>query len=687
MEKTVRRRSDPLMCQYLWDAITTIRNHKQLPSFDRIRRYMNRTHSMEPDKVEKHLDECTLDNLIIEEPDTHDWYCFECHQSGEVVCCSKCYRVFHSTCLDSTDFPFHPNLFVCPICKKRLYQRSAGRSRLAREELNGLLMFIVSRLKEKLPMNILERVVTSTTQKSNVFISDRGAGQSQGKTEQNGGINLSEPWRAQILLHHQMDLRTMEQKAQDGRYKTLLDFEIDALTIVHNVVIFHGVHSTMADMGRQMLRDCQHDLAELDQCKDCFHYSREKNERYWFCKPCNPPHELVFAKEKGFPYWPAKVLKVENDIYHVRFFGNQHQIADVDKSCIKPITTSLHSIQVKRTSAWIKAYEELKKHQEFLVNGYHEQPQQPQQPHTSTTFQHAFQPPPPHPPPPPPPAPYQQPQYHPFHPHQQYHPQYPQPHHLIHPHQHHWEAVQSSEHQRLVQSGIAAHPHIPFVTTVKKECETEIQVPTPKENALTSVNNGIVPEKKDKEEKRNVASHSEESSTNGGEGKRTSSYAFNEDQGSSISSSSKAKCPKKEPPVPEDVVSSSSQEHRTHSQGVQTSPRLIKMLVEEMGEQGAKKSKNSKDAALKDLADKHEQDKQRAIQMAIKQKEKEMEKAREELENKYKQKISETKRKQWCWTCEAEAIYHCCWNTAYCSIECQQEHWRKEHKKNCRRKR
>lgn len=25
-----------------------------------------------------------------------------------------------------------------------------------------------------------------------------------------------------------------------------------------------------------------------------------------------------------------------------------------------------------------------------------------------------------------------------------------------------------------------------------------------------------------------------------------------------------------------------------------------------------------------------------------------------------------------CWQCEAEAIYHCCWNTAYCSVECQQ---------------
>ena len=40
-----------------------------------------------------------------------------------------------------------------------------------------------------------------------------------------------------------------------------------------------------------------------------------------------------------------------------------------------------------------------------------------------------------------------------------------------------------------------------------------------------------------------------------------------------------------------------------------------------------------------------------------------------------------------CYNCEAEAIYWCCWNTAYCTIECQQEHWHREHKKMCRRKR
>lgn len=40
-----------------------------------------------------------------------------------------------------------------------------------------------------------------------------------------------------------------------------------------------------------------------------------------------------------------------------------------------------------------------------------------------------------------------------------------------------------------------------------------------------------------------------------------------------------------------------------------------------------------------------------------------------------------------CYNCEEEAMYHCCWNTSYCSIRCQQEHWHIEHKRMCRRKR
>ncbi|KAH7680083.1 MYND finger family protein [Aphelenchoides avenae] len=50
-----------------------------------------------------------------------------------------------------------------------------------------------------------------------------------------------------------------------------------------------------------------------------------------------------------------------------------------------------------------------------------------------------------------------------------------------------------------------------------------------------------------------------------------------------------------------------------------------------------------------------------------------------------RKEISTVKKKQWCWQCESEAIYHCCWNTSYCSVECQQAHW-PTHRRFCRRK-
>ncbi|KAF7638049.1 MYND-type domain-containing protein [Meloidogyne graminicola] len=55
------------------------------------------------------------------------------------------------------------------------------------------------------------------------------------------------------------------------------------------------------------------------------------------------------------------------------------------------------------------------------------------------------------------------------------------------------------------------------------------------------------------------------------------------------------------------------------------------------------------------------------------------------LSEKHRRELQMVKKKQWCWQCEQEAIYHCCWNTAYCSVECQQTHW-PMHRRYCRRK-
>ncbi|CAH8496506.1 unnamed protein product [Schistosoma intercalatum] len=61
--------------------------------------------------------------------------------------------------------------------------------------------------------------------------------------------------------------------------------------------------------------------------------------------------------------------------------------------------------------------------------------------------------------------------------------------------------------------------------------------------------------------------------------------------------------------------------------------------------------------------------------------------ALEAAEARFAEVIVQTKRRQWCRNCLTEAIYHCCWNTSYCSTHCQHEHWQREHKSQCRRKR
>ena len=46
--------------------------------------------------------------------------------------------------------------------------------------------------------------------------------------------------------------------------------------------------------------------------------------------------------------------------------------------------------------------------------------------------------------------------------------------------------------------------------------------------------------------------------------------------------------------------------------------------------------------------------------------------------------IMTTKKKSWCSNCSSEAFYHCCWNTNYCSTDCQRLHWG-SHRYQCTR--
>lgn len=52
-----------------------------------------------------------------------------------------------------------------------------------------------------------------------------------------------------------------------------------------------------------------------------------------FLEVCEKPHLLLWAKLKGFPYWPAKLLKITDDMAQVYYFGDHERSLVPLKNC------------------------------------------------------------------------------------------------------------------------------------------------------------------------------------------------------------------------------------------------------------------------------------------------------------------------------------------------------------------
>lgn len=129
-----------------------------------------------------------------------------------------------------------------------------------------------------------------------------------------------------------------------------------------------------------------------------------------------------------------------------------------------------------------------------------------------------------------------------------------------------------------------------------------------------------------------------------------------------------------------------------------------KRVIAELQKHWIAEYHNSREKALVELTEKLHQeflaDQQKIRSDLLQQFKEELEQTRTDLDLKYREQLkvesnkllekhrrdlSDAKKKQWCCHCENEAIYHCCWNTAYCSVECQQNHWQ-IHRRGCRRR-
>ncbi|XP_058821209.1 zinc finger MYND domain-containing protein 11 [Topomyia yanbarensis] len=247
--------------------------------------------------------------------------------------------------MDSDEF-IHRYCFPCRQVHGNQYNTPPN---LSQAELNYLLKFVIDQYKSWLP--------DDTYSPTKLF---------NNRSRVSEVVDNMELCKA-LLLRSSVTLDVIEQKIDNSSYTTLEEFSGDIQDIAHNIAIIHGANSLEYNAVMYFVTDCIYDLYEIRQCPDCFRHSNEKAEPDWFARPCVTRHELVFAKQKGYQYWPAKVIRVYNNRYDVRFFGDQHSRAVIDATSVKPIDTDFEVLKINpKQRGFQKAIDELHKHQALI---------------------------------------------------------------------------------------------------------------------------------------------------------------------------------------------------------------------------------------------------------------------------------------------------------------------------------
>lgn len=73
---------------------------------------------------------------------------------------------------------------------------------------------------------------------------------------------------------------------------------------------------------------CDFEIYDIKLCHECYKRKCE-NIVNVLTAVCRVPHLVVWAKADSFPYWPAKLLSIEQNDAEVVFFGEKNSTAQV----------------------------------------------------------------------------------------------------------------------------------------------------------------------------------------------------------------------------------------------------------------------------------------------------------------------------------------------------------------------
>ncbi|XP_037049728.1 protein kinase C-binding protein 1-like [Bradysia coprophila] len=218
----------------------------------------------------------------------YDKYCWQCHQNDPVIACTHCKRTYHVDCLKTKQLPKTENqklVWECPECVA--LETSIKDTEKARYDFNQLctmLDFALQRLK--------------STSKSLVIPGDSDN------------------------IIHSVNFDSMEKKIINKQYQSTHSFLTDCRWILHNCTIYYSRNVKLLALAKSVFKIGKQEIYDIDTCHECY-YNANTCKTDWFVEICSRPHILVWAKLKGFPYWPAKVMTTNlQGMVDVRFFGD-----------------------------------------------------------------------------------------------------------------------------------------------------------------------------------------------------------------------------------------------------------------------------------------------------------------------------------------------------------------------------
>ncbi|XP_060813477.1 MYND-type zinc finger-containing chromatin reader ZMYND8 isoform X1 [Bombus pascuorum] len=251
----------------------------------------------------------------------NDKFCWRCHKESVEAHCSACPRSWHRKCIGMQQSIIQN--WICGECAAILQAenaetRSTAMAQLSVDQLCLLLKHVVDIMREY-----------------------------PGSEPFWKPVELSEAPNYLDYVVKPMDLSLLESNVRAKLYGSTDAFMADAKWIQHNCIVFNtcgGVYtdtSKLTNAAKQIIKLARQEVSEIEACPDCYAHGRNlpRPQPAWFIEPCRRPHPLVWAKLKGFPFWPAKAMPRINSqgFIDVRFFGEH------DRAWVPPRDLYLYS--------------------------------------------------------------------------------------------------------------------------------------------------------------------------------------------------------------------------------------------------------------------------------------------------------------------------------------------------------